>query len=324
MSDPRIPDDNDYPVDIPAPDISAYASGNTGVPYIWSFTAAEPGPHVAVTAVVHGNEPCGAVALDRFLQADVRPVCGTLTFGFMNIAAYEAFDPEHPNLTRWLDEDFNRLWDVETLKSLERPMTQELARAREVWPVIDTVDYLFDIHSMQHPCIPLMMAGWCDRGREFARAVGAPPTVVADHGHAAGRRMRDYQGFSDPASPKNALLVECGQHWAASSADWAVETAARFLIATGAVTPEFEADFLTTRPAPEPQAFYEVFERVTIETDDFRFAEDWLGFEHLKQGRLIAFDGDREIRAEHDPTVLVMPSKRLWPGLTAVRLAKPL
>src|SRR3546814_7657548 len=64
----------------------------------------------------------------------------------------------------------------------------------------------------------MMMAGPLAKGRELAKAVGPPEIVVTDAGHAAGKRMRDYEGFADPASPKNALLVECGQHWEAASA----------------------------------------------------------------------------------------------------------
>ena len=70
--------------------------------------------------------------------------------------------------------------------------------------------------------------------------------------------------------------------------------------------------------------FYQVSQAVTIETDDFRFADDWRGFEHLPQGTLIGHDGDREIRAPHEPTILIMPSRRLWRGKTAVRLAHPI
>ena len=33
----------------------------------------------------------------------------------MNIAAYEAFDPADPNATRWIDEDFNRVWGEDVL-----------------------------------------------------------------------------------------------------------------------------------------------------------------------------------------------------------------
>ena len=43
--------------------------------------------------------------------------------------------------------------------------------------------------------------------------------------------MRDYGAFDDPASPKAALLIECGQHWRAPSAAIAIEATLRFLAA---------------------------------------------------------------------------------------------
>ena len=136
--------------------------------------------------------------------------------------------------------------------------------------------------------------------------------------------MRDFDGFADPASAKNAALVECGQHWEAEAAEVAKDCVTGFLRATGAVAADFGAERMARRPArPEP-AFYEVSGPVTIATDSFRFAEDWRGFEHLEMGRLIGVDGETEIRAPHDPTVLIMPSRRLWPGKTAVRLARPI
>ena len=41
----------EYPVDLSAPDISAYRKGNTGIEYVTTFEAALPGPHVMVSAV---------------------------------------------------------------------------------------------------------------------------------------------------------------------------------------------------------------------------------------------------------------------------------
>jgi hypothetical protein len=43
----------------------------------------------------------------------------------------------------------------------------------------------------------------------------------------------------------------------------------------------------------------------------------------LPEGTLIGHDGPTEIRAPHPVTVLIMPSRRLWRGKTAVRLAEP-
>ncbi|HBC08404.1 MAG TPA: succinylglutamate desuccinylase, partial [Rhodospirillaceae bacterium] len=86
-----MPADAEYPVQLEAPDISPYKAGNTGIDYITSFEAAEPGPHVMITAVVHGNELCGAIALDWLMKLGVRPKRGRLSLGFMNVAAYGRF-----------------------------------------------------------------------------------------------------------------------------------------------------------------------------------------------------------------------------------------
>ena len=213
-------DDLTYPVSLTPPDISAYRAGNIGVEYVHQFDSGKPGPHVMISAVVHGNELCGAIAVDHLLKNEVRPLHGKLTMAFMNVEAFLRFDPENPTASRYVDEDFNRLWTTEVLDGNRDSV--ELRRARELRPIVDTVDFLLDIHSMQTVTPPLMMAGPLSKGRRFAEQIGIPETVITDSGHKAGRRMRDYEGFSDPDSPKNALLVECGQHWEKSSSELAI------------------------------------------------------------------------------------------------------
>ena len=317
----RIDIPNDYPVELTPPDIEPFRKGNTGVDWVHRIDSGRPGATVGITAIVHGNEPCGAIALDWLLRSDIRPMTGALVLAFANVEAYAAFDPADPNATRWIDEDFNRVWSAEVLNGPRDSV--ELRRARQLRPVIDEIDLLLDIHSMQHPTEPLMLAGPLPKGRDLARAVAVPAVVVSDAGHAAGRRLRDYGGFADPASAKNALLVECGQHWQAEAGPHAIETALRFLLATGIVEAAAGAEFLATRPAPAPQRMIEVTEAVTIETDRFAFTEPYLGLEVITYaGTAIATDGDRAIRTPYDDCVLIMPSKRLWPGQTAVRLGR--
>lgn len=314
-----MPADAEYPVQLEAPDISPYKAGNTGIDYITSFEAAEPGPHVMITAVVHGNELCGAIALDWLMKLGVRPKRGRLSLGFMNVAAYGRFNPAEPLASRFVDEDFNRLWDAETLDGPRQSV--ELTRAREVRPFLDTVDRLLDIHSMQHATGALMLSGPLDKGRKLAEGTGVPELVVMDEGHAAGRRMRDYADFRNEASPKDALLVECGQHWEKSSEDMAKETALRFLLYTGAVGMDFAGPHLG--PQPPKQKIVEVTHPVTIRTDRFRFAEDYRGLETIaKAGTVLGYDGDDPVVTPHDDCVLIMPSRRLNRGGTAVRLAR--
>ena len=305
-----------YPVEIAPPDLSAHRSGNTGVDYFTTLAAPAPGPHVMVTALMHGNELCGAVVLDRLLRDGFLPDRGRLTLGFCNVAAYLQFDPDRPTLSRYVDEDMNRVWEEAVLDNDRTSV--ELERAREIRPLLDDVDMLLDIHSMQHPTEPLMLAGPLDKGRRLAESVGVPATIVLDAGHAAGRRMRDYGRFGDPEASGAALLVECGQHWAATSVTVARETLVRFLVAAGVAG----QDRFDPVACPE-QTVIEVTHPVTVKTNRFRFTRSYLGMEIIeKAGTVIGHDGDDEVRTPHDRCVLIMPSRRLGRGQTAVRLGR--
>ena len=310
-----------YPVEIDIPDIEPYLAGNTGVRGVTCFDSRKAGPHVMISAIVHGNEPCGAVALDWLFKNNVRPLRGKLSLGFINIEAYQAFDPENPTATRWVDEDFNRLWDLSTLKGDRRSC--ELTRARELWPWLETVDLLLDLHSMQRCQTPLMMAGPLKKGRDLAKRLGRPEYIVTDAGHAAGKRMRDFEGFGDPKSPKNAILYEAGQHWEAVSGPRTIEIALRFLHELDMIAPDVGADFLSKRPLPPAQKMIEVTGPVTIKASTFTFADEFNGMEVLaKAGTLIGHDGDVPVVTPFDDCVLIMPSMRLWQGQTAVRLGR--
>jgi len=223
-----------------------------------------------------------------------------------------------------VEEDFNRLWGPGVLQDSSRKKTSEFIRANEVLPAVADADLLLDIHSMQKPCVPLMMAGTVDKGRELAKAVGMNMSTITDSGHAEGMRMRDYDGFSDPNSKKNSLLVECGQHWEQSSEEIAIETTIRFLNYAGIMKKGFGAEYLSSSKNKEQMRFFKVGTAITIKTDRFVFDKDWQGFDHLTKGTLIGKDGEESIVAPYEPTVLIMPTKRLFPGLTAVRLAFPI
>lgn len=308
-----------YPVEIAPPDIGPYRKGNTGIDYFTTFDSGKPGPHVLVNALTHGNEICGAIAVDRLFREGVRPAVGKLSLGFANVAAFESFDPRNPTASRFVEEDINRIWDPAVLDGPRK--SAELARAREMRPLIDTVDLLLDIHSMQHATPPLMLAGLLDRSLELAHRLCAPRLIVRDRGHSAGRRMRDYGGFGDPASTKTAVLIECGQHWERASVDVAHDITWRFLAASGVLAPA-EAERQRMRP-PAQQRVITVTHAVTIESERFEFIADYRGLEVIaKTGTVIGRDGTREVKTPYDDCVLIMPSKRLTRGQTAVRLGR--
>ena len=312
--------DISYPVELTAPDISKYRQGNTGIDYVTTQDSGLPGAHVMLSAVVHGNEICGAHALDYLLREGVRPDRGKLTLAFMNVEAYARFNPANPLASRYVDEDFNRVWSSEVLDGSRR--SAELRRAREVRPLMDTVDLLLDIHSMQHPTAPLLLAGPLAKGSKLAVEVASPAHVVCDAGHAAGTRLRDYAAFGDPGSARNAVLVECGQHWSRRTARVAIDVALRFLACSGIVAHDW-LEARLPKAAPARQRIIDVSGPVTIETDRFRFVRDFEGMEVIPEpGTIVGWDGDRAIRTPYPDCVLIMPSRRLRRGELAVRFGR--
>ncbi len=313
-----------YSIELAAPDISAYRQGNTGIPYVTSFDSGKPGPHVWVQALTHGNEICGALAIDWLFKQHVSPVRGKLSVAFANVEAFSRFNPENPDVSRYCDEDFNRVWSDEALNSARDSI--ELRRAREMVQAIDSADYLLDIHSMHDPCRPIMVCGTSVKSVNFAREIGVPGDLLTDTGHPAGLRMIERGGFGDLASPRKAVLIECGQHWEKSSEVVAKDTLLRFLRVCGIMNTSWLEEQLTAlaHAAPEQQQWIQVTEPVVAKTMEFRFEKQWRGLEMIeKAGTVVARDGETVWLTPYDRCVMVMPSMaHLKPGTTMVRLGQ--
>jgi predicted deacylase len=306
-----------FDVRLAAPDIGRWLAGNTGIPGFTTRDSGVAGPHVALLAIAHGNEIAGAIVLDRLLSAGVVPARGRLSFGFVNLAAYERFDPRQPTASRFVDEDINRVWEPAMLDSARR--STELDRAREIRPLIDTVDVLFDLHSMLWPSDPLILCGTSAKGKRLALGAGVPGLVVADHGHVSGRRIIDYPRFADATTDCAGSLVEAGQHWDEATVGTMFASVAGLLRHVGMVA-EHPA---LPPPVHAVQRFAEVTTAVTAVSSNFAFVQPYRGGDVIaRRNTLIALDGETEIRTPHDDCLLIMPSLRPSRGHTAVRLAR--
>ena len=306
------------PIEFAFPELRRWEKGVA--PYIHAFESGKPGPTVMVAALTHGNEVSGAVVVDALLEKGLRPRKGTLIFSFNNIEAYQSFDPRSPFKSRMIDEDFNRTWG-----RLDQPAnTAETRRAQTVKPFVERADFLLDLHSMHDDGVPLMLAGPLDKGVAFARRIGAPVDIIRDAGHAAGMRMRDYGAFGDPKSPRNALLIETGQHWRASSVAVAKDVTARFLAETGVVDANDLPDGWR-QPPPPRQRVVEVTHAIATRRGNYVPARAFEGQEVIaKAGTVLGHDDDEPVTTPYDDCVLVMPSSNrpLRPGVTVVRLGR--
>lgn len=320
--------------ELPAPDISAWRAGNTGTEGVWHFDSGQPGRHVMVSALVHGNELCGAWALKGLLEAGVRPAQGTLTLAFCNLDAFDRFDPANHDASRFTDEDLNRQWLDERMDAAD---TAERRRAAALRPWVAGADWLLDIHSMHEPSAPLLLTGIQPRNRQLARAMRSPEHTVVDAGHKDGVRMRDYGRFGLPdgegegqGGDTRSLLIECGFHGDPASRAVAQDQCVRFIEQSGVLDADTLARQLPGWRLPDAprQWALEVTGPVVATSSAFRFVAPYTGLELFDQaGTVIGWNGDGSdgvpVATPYDGCVLVMPSVRqARAGVTVVRFAR--
>ena len=274
---------NNYPIEIELPDISPYAAGSSGIRFVHTFDSGKKGRHVMVNALTHGNEICGAIVVKELLEHGLRPRRGRLTLSFANVDAYHRFDPGAPDKSRFVDQDLNRVWSERILDDCSLS-SAELRRARELRPIVDTVDLLLDIHSMHEKSQPLALSGPLPKGIELARLIGSPPSIICDSGHAEGKRLRDYGEFADEKSAKNALLIECGQHWERDAPAVARDSAGRFLCHSGIVDPD-DLPHGWIDGTPAAPTLIRVDGAVVAASEDFHFADHLHGPRGISERR---------------------------------------
>ncbi|MBP7667814.1 MAG: succinylglutamate desuccinylase/aspartoacylase family protein [Burkholderiaceae bacterium] len=297
-------------------DLSAYRAGNTGVPYVHRFHSGQPGPHVLVNALTHGNEFCGMVAACHLLDAGVRPLRGTLTISFANVAAYESFDTSKPFDSRQLVHNLNRIWSDAWLGGAEH--SPELARARELRPVVAAADHILDIHSTSQPVQPFWVYPDRPRNAAAALAIGEPAVhLVMPQGLGSGTPLIQHGRHGTADFDGVGLVAECGQHFQQASADRAIRVARRFLAHFGLIAPE-------PWPLAEPAQRYQLLQTVVIQTPAFRFTRPLIGFETCGPGELIATDGPTQIHAPADGCTVLMPARTAIVGREGVYLARAL
>ena len=297
-------------------DLSAYREGNIGIDYVHRFESGRPGPHVLINALTHGNEFCGMVAAAHLLDTGVRPLIGTLTVSFANVAAYETFDPAQPFESRQLVHNLNRIWSSEWLDGPED--SPELRRARELRPVVAAADHLLDIHSTSQDVEPFWVYPGFARNSVAALAIGRPAVhLVMPGGLGSGTPVIQHGLHGTEGHEGVAMVVECGQHFKRSSGELATAVALEFLAHFGLVERQ-------AQPQPVPKRRFELLKTHVIQNEAFRFVRPLIGFETFDQGELIATDGDHEIRALCDRCTVFMPARLPIVGREGVYLTRPL
>ncbi|MCX6820218.1 MAG: succinylglutamate desuccinylase/aspartoacylase family protein [Candidatus Adlerbacteria bacterium] len=180
----------------------------------YTYTSLNKGPHVLFFGAIHGNEVCGPRALAQVMKeldsGKLQLQKGSATFvPVCNPAAYAQ------NL-RLTEENLNRIF-----KPTKTPRSYEAQMANVLCNLVDQCDVLLDIHSTTAKGEPFMYLDFPTKtNRAWAEVLG-PTGAVVGWPELYKKFGKSHTSFDTTtyahSRGKDTLLVECGQHKAASA-----------------------------------------------------------------------------------------------------------
>ncbi|MCA9630087.1 MAG: succinylglutamate desuccinylase/aspartoacylase family protein [Myxococcales bacterium] len=277
--------------------------------WILSKTGELEPPITVVLAALHGNERCGVAAIES-VRRDPAPFVERQRSGSVVFVHGNPRATEQRRRYTHAGTDINRLFSYAYVDTLAREAwTYEHERALELRPLITGADALLDIHSASQPTPPFVI---CDGSPEAVRIGSATGFKVTYGWDGPGMLMDQVSIGSLVSQGKPAVSVECGQHEAPSTMEYAHAVLDSFLVAIGALSgglPHTEAEV------------YRLFARLVKPTHDFVLARDFASFERLDPGESLGSGPGLNIVIERE-AYLLLPTPSAERGEDIVYLAE--
>jgi predicted deacylase len=306
---------------------------HTEVLRIHSFRALRPGPRLIVLGAVHGNEIAGTRAIERVLSefdsGAFNIARGAVTFvPITNPLAYQTGQ-------RIGERNLNR-----NLRPNSDPRDNEDRIANVLCPLLAQHDVLLDLHSFHAPGEPFAMLGPPDNtgalepfkhaAREESLALRLGPRRIVEgwlSTYAVGVKERlqrtpptEYHQLlnTDPSYGVGtteymrsqggyAVTLECGQHADPNAPEvgrCAIHNAMAHLGMTEESPPAARTDVQLLKLS-------EVVDR--LHADDY-FSRDWVSYDPLRTGDLIATRADGTLVKAREDGCIVFPNPSALPG----------
>jgi succinylglutamate desuccinylase len=263
------------------PDIQGVVSIDSGV----------AGPRVVLFGGVHGDEVSGVHAVEKLFfdlyGGKRRLVRGSLTLARGNEAALGAEK-------RYIKHNLNRMFKDDYGPEIDRS-SYEYARAQELKPLLRTCDYFLDLHSAPTAQEPFLVV---EAGpAEFYAQLGVARLMTGWSKFSGGTTGGDAENYANSHGAQAATL-ESGCHFDKASIDVANQAALSFLSILEMIEPG-------ERPAPVPFERYDVYEVVTKDFADFRYAGEVKNFQLFRKGEAFAFQNGRPLAVAEDTHLLI-------------------
>lgn len=253
-----------------------------------TYNSSVPGKTLMITGVVHGDEHCGAKALNRLIDAldsgEIRLKSGKLIIvPICNPKAYEAN-------TRFIDRNLNRyLFPKENPKDYEDfidPILCDLLRQTDV---------LLDLHSYASPGGPFIFISTNKQEEtDFARDLGIKDFVCGWSEAYGGNKREDGDkegmGTTEYARAEGALAavtLECGQHLNEDAPDIGYEASLRAMSHLGLLEPSSSSS-----DEEKSQQRLVRMRDVFYRQEGAVLSKEYRHFDYVAKGDVVASDAD--------------------------------
>ncbi|MCB1538508.1 MAG: succinylglutamate desuccinylase/aspartoacylase family protein [Rhodospirillales bacterium] len=283
-----------------------------------TFTGAKPGPTLLILGGVHGNEPCGAMAVER-LMADLDGGRVALDSGML-ICAPRVNRAALDRDLRFIDANLNRILGAYD------PDTAEAALVPPLRALLEKCYALLDLHSYSAGGPPFVFAADDAATMGFARAMPAAAIITgwqqaqaaADPANAATAGM----GTTEYARARGACAItfECGGHADPASPENGYR-AARAALAHFALAADIPNE---TKPSPPAHL---VLAHIFFRRKPGALARAWRHLDPIRAGETFARHDDGTVLAAPMDGFVVLPAKSAslgseWGYLAAKNMAQ--
>lgn len=307
-----------------------------------SYAGLRPGPRVIILGAVHGNETCGAKAIQRVLaeidSGQLNIVAGTVTFvPTANPLAYLRGQ-------RAGERNLNR-----NLYPSEQPADFEDHIANWLCPLLAQHQVLLDLHSFHTGGEPFAMLGpennsgalesfsFAAEEVALARCLGVRRFVdgwLDTYARGVERRVREFTAAGRPLGGLNTdprfgvgtteymrsvggygLTLECGQHHDPAAPDVAYRAIHHALAFLG----------LTALPKPSPVTDAEAWHLYAVIDKEHAadaLAREWASFDRIGRGQQIGTRHNGEPVIAQEDCVILFPDPKAQAGEEWFYLAK--
>ena len=280
---------------------------------IVTHRALEAGPTLTVLGAVHGNERCGAEAINR-LVAELDTGAVSLDRGTLQLVPVT--NPRaYREGVRFVERNLNRFLFPKAEKKYYEDLLDPI-----VCDVLDRTDVLLDLHSYTSQGGPFIFLGPHNaKELAFATALGVPDFVYGwseAFGNANSKDVdsKESQGTTEYARTRGALAVtlECGNHANADAADVGYRGILRALAHLGMLDAKSRAA-LEAQPSSAGQRCVKMKSMHRREAGA-EFAKPWKHFDPVAKGEAMARLKDGTAITASDDGFIVLPKDSAGPG----------